>query len=163
PETERQKWLKRVTSRRLAGHVAVGERAAREVEEIAGLPSGSVGTIYNGVPDVQPQVRDSRPFTVGSLARLHAIKGLATLLSAVAGLDGVRVLLVGDGPARPELEAQAAQPELAGRVEFAGWDDRARDRLADLDVFVLPSHNEGFPLSIVEAMLASLPVVATDV
>ncbi len=48
-------------------------------------------------------------------------------------------------------------------MQLVPWSDAARDLLGDMDVFVLPSRNEGFPLSIVEAMLAARPVVATDV
>ena len=66
-------------------------------------------------------------------------------------------------PERERIAAQAARLGIDERVEIARWTDHARDRRRDIDIFVLPSRNEGFPLSIVEAMLAAHPVVATDV
>ena len=165
PASRLSRRLKQATSRRLAAHVAVGRRAARLVEQQAGLQSGSVRTIYNGVPDLGA-VRWRPPgerTLVGTLARLDPIKGLDVLLRAVEPLADVDVMLIGDGPARGELELLVADLGLGSRVRFVPWADDARARLAELDVFVLPSRNEGFPLSIVEAMLAGRPVVATAV
>jgi glycosyltransferase involved in cell wall biosynthesis len=157
--------LKRFTSRRLAAHVAVGERAAREIEAIVGLRRGSVRTIPNGVPDVELEPLP-RPFpgpTVGSLGRLDRQKGFDVLLRALAELPEASLVLVGDGPERPALEKQAAATGLTERVLFAGWQEDPRRQLTTFDAFVLPSRFEGFPLSVVEAMLAGVPVVATDV
>lgn len=165
PTTRINRWLKHQTSRRLAAHVAVGEVAARIVEQEAGLERGSVRAIHNGVPDVElaPVVRPGPGVVVGCLARLHPVKGLDALLDAVALLPQVRVLIVGDGPERARLEAQAARLGIADRVHLPGFQANARDHLTAMDIFILPSHAEGFPLSIVEAMLAELPVVATPV
>jgi glycosyltransferase involved in cell wall biosynthesis len=85
------------------------------------------------------------------------------LLEAVAPLPDVHVVLVGDGSRRVDLAQQAARLGIADRVEFVGWVDDARPYVAALDAFVLPSRDESFPLTIVEAMLAGTPVVATDV
>jgi len=100
---------------------------------------------------------------VGTLARLDQIQGLDLLVSAVARLDGVRLLVVGDGPLRAELDALARRLGVDSRVELRPWDDHAQQCPAEMDVFALPSRNEGFPLSIIEAMLAGRAVVATDV
>ena len=72
-------------------------------------------------------------------------------------------MIVGDGPERERLERLAASLGIAQRVAFEGWQSDARDFLTTFDVFVLPSRFEGFPLVLLEAMLAGLPVVATDV
>jgi glycosyltransferase involved in cell wall biosynthesis len=165
PPTRLSLWLKRMTSTRLSRHVAVGERAARIVEEAVGLPDGSVGTIYNGVPDLGPPAATApraRPL-VGTLARLDPIKGLDLLLDVMAELPGADLVIAGEGPERDALVAQAARLGIADRCRLLPWSDDARAMLPTLDVFVLPSRNEGFPLSIVEAMLAERPVVASDV
>ena len=52
---------------------------------------------------------------------------------------------------------------MAERLELIGWSDEPRRYLAGFDAFVLPSRQEGFPLAVVEAMLAGIPVVAADV
>jgi glycosyltransferase involved in cell wall biosynthesis len=102
--------------------------------------------------------------------RMSAEKGVDDLLDATAALVAagrdVRLDLLGDGPARPALEARAAGLGLDGRVRWRGYvGDRVAylDRLRDADLFVLPSRAEGVPKVVVEAMAAGLPVVATDV
>jgi glycosyltransferase involved in cell wall biosynthesis len=101
------------------------------------------------------------------VARLVWFKGLDTLIAAMALLPpeavGVRLLIVGAGPLRDELAAQAATAGLADRVTFAGERGDVPDILAAADVFVLSSVSEGMPISILEAMASGLPTVATDV
>jgi glycosyltransferase involved in cell wall biosynthesis len=156
--------LKRVTSRRLAAHVAVGDAAARQVERLAHLRAGSIETIYNGVPDRGAlPLSDGEVCVLGTLARLDRIKGIDVLLRAAADLPMVRLRVVGEGPDRAALAALAQELGVAERVELLPWTDDPHAELAAIDVFVLPSRNEGFPLSIVEAMLAGRPVIATDV
>ncbi len=103
--------------------------------------------------------------------RLADGKGLEVLLDALAILardeaEGHRAELVilGDGPARPALEARAAALGIADRIHWLGYiADRAvyMDTLASCDLFVFPSPAEGFPKVILDAMAAGLPVVAT--
>jgi glycosyltransferase involved in cell wall biosynthesis len=73
------------------------------------------------------------------------------------------VILVGDGPLRGELEQQAVDLGVSDRIHFVGRQEDIPSWLAAMDVFVLPSLFEGLPLSILEAMAAGLPVVATAV
>lgn len=160
----RARRVKRLLSARLDAHVAVGERAAREAERDNGLPPGSVRVVHNGVPDrgtVGRRGRTGAP-VVGTLARFVPQKGLDVLLRALPALPDVRVLLVGSGPEGPALRRLAEELGVAGRVELRDWAPDPMPVLAELDVFVLPSRYEGFPLSVVEAMLAGVPVVATD-
>jgi glycosyltransferase involved in cell wall biosynthesis len=163
-ETRFQKRWKQVVERFVAAHVAVGEASARAVERDNGFASGHVRVIYNGVPDVvtTPILPRSQIPVVGCHARLVHQKGCDLLLRAVAPLD-CRVLLIGDGPERTSLETLATELGMSDRLTITGWESEPRNLLSMLDVYVLPSRHEGFPLAIVEAMLAGLPVVATDV
>jgi len=157
--------LKRLLTSRLAAHVAVGERAAREIETLAGLRAGSIRTIHNGIADVElvPLPRPADGPIVGSVGRLEHQKGYDTLLRALVELPGVTAVLVGEGTQRGPLEARAAELGVADRVLLPGWSDEARRHLTTFDVFCLPSRFEAFPLAVLEAMLAGLPVVASDV
>jgi glycosyltransferase involved in cell wall biosynthesis len=99
---------------------------------------------------------------------LHG-KGVALLLEAVAelrarGLD-VRATIVGDGPARAELEATARRLDLLTPVRFTGpvGQDGLREIYARADVFCLPSFAEGIPVVAMEAMAMELPVVTTRI
>jgi glycosyltransferase involved in cell wall biosynthesis len=105
--------------------------------------------------------------TVMALGRLSAEKGFAVLIDAIAALRAegvaVRLKLVGDGPLRGALAAQAQHLGIADAVEFAGErvpEDVARD-LRAADIFCLPSFSEGLPVSIMEAMAIGVPVVTT--
>jgi glycosyltransferase involved in cell wall biosynthesis len=160
-----QRFLKRVASQRVSAHVAVGERSARAVEEAVRLPSGSVRTIYNGVPDVpvDPFPRRANGPVIGAVGRLSPEKGYDVAIRALPNLAGATLVLVGDGSERPRLEALAVELGVSDRVELVGWSDEPRRYLPGFDTFVLPSRQEGFPLAVVEAMLAGLPVVAADV
>ena len=135
------------------------------VEQAIGLPTGSVRTIYNGVPhSLPPPLARTRPGPViGSLGRLVPQKSFDVLVRALPSLPRVTAVLVGDGPERVALESLASELGVADRLVVTGWSNNARAYLPTFDVFVLPSRLEGFPLAIVEAMLAALAVVASDV
>lgn len=95
-------------------------------------------------------------------------KGLDLLLEALAALPqdpAWELSIVGDGPARPELTAQAARLGIAHRVRFLGWTPRARlaDISRDMDCFVFASRDEGMPNAVLEAMASGLPVVASRI
>ncbi len=113
--------------------------------------------------------QERKPFVVGSVGRLSPEKGLEHLLEAARCLlaEGVdlRVLLAGDGPSRARLERRAAEPPLAGRVEFLGEveHDAVPEALRRLDVFVMPSTWEGFGVAALEASACGLPVVASAI
>ncbi|MFT4039434.1 MAG: glycosyltransferase family 4 protein [Thermomicrobiales bacterium] len=104
---------------------------------------------------------------VGTVGRLAAIKNIPLLLRAVVlarqqGLD-LRVVIVGGGELRQELEASAQAMGLGDAAIFAGWQPDLVDVYADLDALVLSSNSEGTPISLIEAMAAGCPVVATRV
>lgn len=163
--TERVRRLKRASSRRLAAHIAVGAASARAVEADAGLPPRSVRTIHNGVPDrpLPPPSPDAPHPAAVTLARLDPVKGLDVLARAVAAIPALHATVIGRGPEEDLLAREAAALGVADRFVLAGWRDDPGPALADADLFVLPSRAEGLPLSICEAMLAGLAVVASDV
>lgn len=103
------------------------------------------------------------------VGRLDAVKGVVVLFDAVASLlatgTSLHLTLVGDGPQRAELERRVATLGIGASVTFAGYcnQDDVQQHLSDTDVFVLPSFAEGVPVSLMEAMAMSRPVVATNV
>lgn len=144
-----------------------------------GFGTSAVGVIYNGI-DVGPlPAADTRArlrgalgltadtFLVGTIARLDPVKDLETMLRALAHprllSRAPTLIVVGDGPERAALEALASALGLAGRVHFAGHRDDAREWLAACDAYANSSISEGVSLTILEAMAASLPIVATAV
>jgi glycosyltransferase involved in cell wall biosynthesis len=97
------------------------------------------------------------------VARLDPQKGHRDLLAAAASVPDARFLLAGDGFERPALERLAHELGVSDRVSFLGHRDDIADLLAASDVFVLPSLYEGLPISVLEAMAAGIPVIATRV
>jgi len=145
----------------------------------AWIQPARMGVMYNGV-DTQrfSPCRETRmamrkelglpenAFVVGAVGRLVPIKDHPTLLKAAAllsknGID-VRVLLVGSGPERERLQILSTDT-LEGRVCFAGDSGRVPELLNAMDVFVLPSLNEGMSNTLLEAMACGLPALATNV
>jgi glycosyltransferase involved in cell wall biosynthesis len=161
-----RRWLKRQTSARLAAHIGVGHRAARLVEQDAGLPANWITVISNGVdstPQVGPAIRVGDGVVVGSTGRLVWEKGYENLIQALALVPGATAVIVGEGPERGRLEKLARELGVAERLVFTGWKDDVSPYLRGFDVFALASRAEGLPLAVLEAMEVGLPVVATDV
>jgi glycosyltransferase involved in cell wall biosynthesis len=104
---------------------------------------------------------------VCSVSRLDRLKSADVFVDAVAhlasGAEPFRVWIVGDGPERPALAAQAARLGGAAIVQFLGFRQDVPDLLGSSDVFVLHSRSEAMSMSILEAMAAGLPCVVTDV
>jgi glycosyltransferase involved in cell wall biosynthesis len=161
--------------------IAVSDSTRDFLVRERGVPADRVSLIYNGAPldEFAPagpergrRVRRelslaADAMVVGSIGRLNAQKGHRHLLDATPGLferhPSARVLIVGDGDLRNELEAQANRLGVAPRVVFAGHRSDIPDVLAALDVFCISSLYEGTPLALFEAMAAGRAIVSTSV
>ncbi|ARV59952.1 glycosyltransferase [Nostocales cyanobacterium HT-58-2] len=171
-------WRTRALSLRVDAHVTVGEVSARRMEDFYALGRGTVISIPNYIPDITEfenntsSVQNFKPLLtrktngqimIGSVGRLDPMKGHDILLRAIAQLNGVQVVILGEGGHRMALEKLAAELGVSDRLELPGWVDNPRAYLPQFDIFAMPSRSEGFPLAIIEAMLAARPVVATCV
>lgn len=165
PQTQTHLRLNRLNLKRLDAHVAVSVAAAAFVERVVGLGEEAVRVIYNGVPDVSvaavPRVADGP--VVGYVGRLAPEKGLDVLLRATGSLPDVTVVLVGDGPDRLRLESLGRELGVSDRVVMPGWVKDPGGWYPGFDVFALPSRSEALGIAAIEAMLATLPVVASRV
>lgn len=133
-------------------------------------PLNRMKVIHNGVPD-GPEEWRARPGTDSPqlimVARFEKQKDHLTLLQALARLKDLdwSLLLVGEGPTRPDMEKWVADNGLQSKVTFTGFCPHREvpNHLAQSHIFLLISLWEGFPCSILEAMRAGLPVVVSDV
>lgn len=124
--------------------------------------------VYNGVRDISPDLRAQpagEPVRIICVARFEAPKDHATMLKALGRVRSTawNLILIGEGPLESSIRAEAQQLRLSDRVWFAGYQHDPSQLLASAQVFVLSSRSEGFPRSILEAMRAGLPVIASDV
>jgi glycosyltransferase involved in cell wall biosynthesis len=113
-----------------------------------------------------PERNGAAEVVVGTVAALRPEKNLVRLLRAFRIMrDNVpgRLIIAGDGPERPMLEAEAARLGLDGDVDFTGHTDEPQLLYGRFDIFALSSDTEQMPMSVLEAMAAGLPVAATDV
>jgi glycosyltransferase involved in cell wall biosynthesis len=110
---------------------------------------------------------DDDELVVGTVGRLIERKGHAELITAWADVrtrvPNARLLVVGDGVQREALQAHAEALGCADSVEFLGRRDDVPELLAAMDVFAFPSHFEGLPGAVIEAMAAGCAIVATPV
>ncbi|MBD3207852.1 MAG: glycosyltransferase [Candidatus Nealsonbacteria bacterium] len=102
---------------------------------------------------------------LGCVANFYKTKGLPYLINSVPFLepDNVKLLLIGDGKERKDLETIIKKNKLENNVFLLGKIPQAQKYLKAFDIFVLPSLKEGFPWVVLEAMAAETPVIATKV
>lgn len=158
---------------RMAGPLAsrlitVSEFDRRLALEARIAPPDRVITVHNGMPDVAPALRAEparTPPKIVMVARFEPQKDHATLIRALGGLRDLtwELDLIGDGPGMPAMQTLAAELGVGQRIRFLGQRMDVQRLLSEAQVAVLISNWEGLPLSILEAMRAGLPVIASDV
>ena len=152
------------------GIIVNSEQNKRHMVDVVGMDPGRIKVIYSGI-DVEGFSGQHEPsatndqFILGAVGRLSQEKGHVYLLRAmglVRHLD-CTCLLVGDGPLRHELERVAIEEGVADRVRFLGFQEDVASVMRRMDVVVVPSLDETFGISIVEAFALKKPVIASDV
>jgi len=179
----KQPW-RRICFRRLAYELAdrvlsVSSQLRELHARLTGFSADRITIIHNGVdsrrffPDPGTRVRvrqelglGAEEVCIGCVGSLSPVKDHITLLRAAAGFDEVcrdwRLLVIGEGPELPKLQAfLSGDPLLEKRVSLMGSSHRVPELLQAMDIYVLPSINEGISNSLLEAMATGLPVAAT--
>lgn len=160
--------------------VAVGNSVRQALINNEGFPGDRVEVIYNGIDETtfvkgdpdQADLRGQLGIGPGDLlvlmvARLDYLKDHGTALRTIQRLAAqaprVRLLLAGEGPERGGIEAQIEELKLGNQVRLLGLRNDIPQLVRAADLFLLTSISEGIPLTVIEAMATSLPVVATKV
>jgi sugar transferase (PEP-CTERM/EpsH1 system associated) len=178
-KSQREVWVDRLLYRLSDRILVPSEASKRIVMEMERIPARHISVLYNGV-DISHftpasgmgcEVRQELglkcdELVVGTVGRLSPEKGgVDVLVRAVERLrqthPRARLLVVGDGALRPDLERVAS--ELGSNAIFAGTRTDVARLLSAMDVFVLPSLKEAMPIALLEAMAMRLPVIATTV
>jgi glycosyltransferase involved in cell wall biosynthesis len=150
--------------RLLAPCASIQEEMARELSFIK---AGDITVIHTGKAPAPAPSPTHTPRRLVATSQLNPDKGHADLLLALALLarrgQAFTCAILGTGSAEAELKAQAADLGLSERVEWLGFQADVRGRLAQADIFVLPSRSEGLPNTLLEAMAEGLLPVARNV
>jgi glycosyltransferase involved in cell wall biosynthesis len=164
----------RIQLEKLAAHwceriITVSECDRQLALQFRVAPVDKVITIHNGMPELKSaDLRANpanQPARIVMIARFEQQKDHETLLAALGALKHLpwQLELIGDGPNAAKIKARIAELGIAARVELPGACNDVSNRLARAQIFALISNWEGLPRSIIEAMRAGLPVVASDV
>jgi len=159
-------------------YVPMSRDLARWLERDVGVAPSKIRQLYSGVDTERFRPRSGQvsttaepsstnAVTIGTVGRLDPVKDQASLLQAFAALrtrhNSARLLIVGDGPLRAKLQALATSLGVDDAVTMTGARDDTPEQLRSMDVFALPSVNEGISNTVLEAMASGLPVVARRV
>ena len=183
-ENRKYNAIRRAMSPWIQRYVSVSRDIEAWLRDSIGIPAHKIAQIYNGVDtDKFFAAADARPplpsaagapvngFVVGTVGRMEAVKDQLTLVKAfirLCGMPGGKgappfLVLIGEGSLREPAETLLRDAGFLDRAWFAGSRDDVADLLRAIDLFVLPSINEGISNTVIEAMATGLPVVATRV
>jgi sugar transferase (PEP-CTERM/EpsH1 system associated) len=183
PHNTKYRLMRKLYRPFVTNYLALSADLKHYLSYFIGIPQGRLAQIYNGVDSNRFFVANSRqaiagcPFQesgqwiVGTIGRMHAVKDQMNLARAfVHSLktrpelqQKLRLVMIGDGPLRSEVETYLAQSGVAEYTWLPGERSDVPQILQGLDCFVLPSRSEGISNTILEAMASGLPVIATAV
>ena len=159
--------------------VTLSEIMAADYAQYARIPTSKIQVIYNGVDtekfNNKSNIKKIRKelaineddFVIGSVGRLDPVKDFPTLIKAFSlfcmDIGSSKLIIVGEGPERATLEKLAKDVDVEEKTIFTGYRNDINKLMQAMNIYVQTSLYEGFSNTIVEAMAAGLPVVATDV
>lgn len=128
-----------------------------------GIDANKIKVVYNGLDFPEPFEKSHKRLVIGSIGRLHPVKGYDLLLKAFAQIENKRLRLViaGRGDELNGLKKLAADLHISDRVEFVGFVNDVYEFMKKIDVYAQTSKSEGFGLSVAEAMSQNIPVIVT--
>lgn len=149
--------------------IVLGEKWEQTIKEIESATNTVV--VSNTVPIPKETVKWAEPFKILFLGVLIKRKGVSDLLKATRllkndlGSEKFRVVIAGSGQEESNLKNECNNLDIGDVVDFVGWTDGEKKKilLRECQMLVLPSYNEGLPMSILEAMSYGMPIVATNV
>jgi len=156
--------------------IAVSKEVAESLSIISGLPAQRIKVIYNPLdleeirsearlPAAHPWFGNKDVPVIVTTCRLHPDKDVPTLLRAFAEIRknrAAKLIIIGEGKDRPELEALTRELNILEDVDMPGFVENAYSYMAKATVFAFASNTEGFGLVLVEAMACGCQVVSTD-
>ena len=172
----KRKLINPILQTRTAAITSISSATRQALVTYENFNASRIEVIYNGMADSICAPSDSLALELGlesghtvfgTISRLDPIKNQTMMLRAFAQclktVEHVRMLIVGDGPSRAELESLVDELEIRHAVIFTGFQPKPQQYLALMDVFLLPSLSEGTSMTLLEAMCFAKPSIATAV
>jgi glycosyltransferase involved in cell wall biosynthesis len=163
-------WIERFLAMFADKIIVVSPRIKDELLRLKVAPENKIAVIplgleLEGLLGLNSPESAGEGLNIGIVGRLVPIKNHRMFLQAAAEIkdERFRFFIIGDGELRQDLENYARELGLSGKVTFSGWQRDLLRLYRRLDLVVLTSLNEGTPVSIIEAMAAARPIIATDV
>ena len=167
PNAKLYLWLERCFAFTTTLFVSVSEYERQQGISAKVCDENNCRTIHNGMPDLVPgrKIEQSQVPRIIMVARFEQQKDHRTLIDALAKLKELdwKLSLVGDGPLMETIKDYVLENHIADRIDFHGHSSDVAAHLSKADIFVLTTLWESFPRSILEAMRAGLPVIASDI
>jgi len=173
------KYLLRNQKHVIDSYVAVSNATKKELEQKASVELNKIRVVYNYVDPrrfkrkkIKIDIKNEKKnmgitvdkFVIGFVGRLNKVKGCEYLIKSLPYLKfKYKVLIVGDGPERKSLENLVKKLKVDEKVIFLGYMQRIEDVYPLMDVLVIPSLNESFGLSLIEALMSRVPVIASNI
>ena len=177
-----RRWMSKLVHR----YIGLSKHIEQYLQRDVGIPAEKLTQLYNGVDAGRfnaeknsnvgrklfpPEFASADCIVIGTVGRMEPVKDQLTLTKAFIRLvekdsnDGarLRLVIIGDGELRATAQNLLQQAGIAEQAWLPGSDDRVPELMQAMDIFVLPSRNEGISNTILEAMASGLPVVATNV
>ncbi|MBN9659362.1 MAG: glycosyltransferase family 4 protein [Acidobacteria bacterium] len=158
-QSEVKRWLYRLNARFATEIVCVSSYLAQQHKPF--VRKTRLAVVPNWIPEkrrTEGRREDRAPYRLIFVGRLVPEKGLADLLTAIDGMEGVELWVVGDGPFREEAEQMAT----GTNTTFWGFQDNPEQFYQQANLFISPSHSDGFSLVLMEAMSHGLPALVSD-
>lgn len=166
PAARRRAFLKRLSMPWVSRVITISNKHAELLRQRHGVPGARLQVIYNGVEDPGPAPpRTVETFIIACVGKLEERKGQDVLVEALALLAArridARLVLIGEGPARGELEESARRLGVTEKVRFTGASTTVARELQKAHVLAVPSRIEGLPFTLLEGMAAGATVLAS--
>lgn len=179
PDKKRYMFAEWLVSHLVYKVVGVSDKTTQNLHTYEKIPWKKLVTIQNGIDQSKFEqpidrkrkkkelgVPEESPI-IGVISRIEKVKGISYLLQAmpriVQEFQALKLLIVGDGSERENLQIKSRQLGIQENVFFTGIRNDVHELLQILDIYVLPSISEGLPMGLLEAMAAGCPVIASNV
>jgi len=162
--------------------IVVSKSLQTTLENNHKIPGEKIALVYNGIELDEYRDEASEEFSlklkkefnidksvslVGAIGRIVWQKGFEYLVEAVPVIlkecPEVRFMIIGDGPLKKELEEKSRRLKIEDKIIFTGFRTDIKEALASIDILVMPSLKEGFPMVTLEAMAMAKPIIAADI